>query len=55
MDSRYEQRAQMDVLFRIADVYTDVAGVISTVRLQEVFYDAVGTIVYNKTFLIPPT
>ena len=55
VDSRYEQRASMDVLFRIADIYTDVVGVISTVRLQEVFFDAVGAIVYDKTFLIPPT
>ncbi len=53
VDSRYEQRASMDVLFRIADIYTDVVGVISTVRLEEVFFDAVGSIVYDKTFLIP--
>lgn len=55
VDSRFEQRASMDILFRIADIYTDVAGVISSVNLQEVYFDAVGTIVYDETFLIPPT
>lgn len=55
VDSRYEQRASMDVLFRIADVYTDNLGVISTVVLEEVFKNPAGTIVYDETFTIPPT
>jgi hypothetical protein len=55
IDSRYEQRASMDILFRIADVYTDNLGVIETVELQEVFENASGNIVYDETFTIPPT
>lgn len=55
IDSRFEQRASMDVLFRIADIYNDISGVISTVELQEVFLDPSGDIVYDETFLIPPT
>lgn len=55
VDSRYEQRATMDIFFRIADIYTDTLGVIDTVVLQEEFLNAEGTIVYNETFTIPPT
>ena len=55
VDSRFEPRASMDVQFRIADIYTDNLGVISTVELQEVYVDPVGTIVYDETFTIPPT
>lgn len=55
IDTRYEQRASMDVLFRIADVSTDNLGVIDTVVLQEVFQNATGTTVYDETFIIPPT
>ena len=54
VDSRYEQRASMDVLFRIADVSTDNLGVIDTVVLQEVFQNATGATVYDETFTIPP-
>jgi len=54
IDSRYEQRAQMDILFRIADIYIDDLGVIDTVVLQEVFENASGNIVYDETFTIPP-
>jgi hypothetical protein len=54
VDSRFEQRASMDVLFRIADVSTDNLGVIDTVVLEEVFQNAAGDIVYDETFTIPP-
>lgn len=56
IDSRFEQRAVMDIRFRIADIYTDTLGVIDTV------HDAVGTYlsptgstVLTDTFSIPPT
>lgn len=55
VDSRYEQRASMDVLFRIADVYSDTLGAIDTVVLEEVYKNPAGTIVYDETFTIPPT
>jgi len=54
VDSRFEQRATMDIRFRIADVYSDNSGVISTVELQEVLQNASGDIVYDETFTIPP-
>ncbi|PWU04928.1 MAG: hypothetical protein C5B43_04010 [Verrucomicrobia bacterium] len=54
IDSRYEQRATMDVLFRIADVYSDISGVISNAVVQEVYQDAIGNIIYDETFTIPP-
>jgi hypothetical protein len=54
VDSRMEQRAAMDILFRIADIYNDDPGVIDTVSLEEVFKNPAGTVVYDETFLIPP-
>lgn len=53
VDTRYEQRASMDVLFRIADISTDNLGVIDTVVLEEVFKNQNGDIVYDETFTIP--
>ena len=54
VDSRFEQRASMDINFRIADVYTDNLGVISTVVLQEIIMNPSGTTIYNETITIPP-
>jgi len=54
IDSRFEQRASLDILFRMADTYDDLSGVIETVELQEVYLDATDSIVYDETFLIPP-
>lgn len=55
VDSRFEQRASMDILFRIANVYTDNLGVIDTVVLEEIFKNPSGTVIYDETFTIPPT
>lgn len=54
IDSRFEQRGSLEILFRIADIYSDDLGVIDTVELQEVYEDPEGNIVYDETFLIPP-
>lgn len=54
VDSRFEQRATMDIRFRIADIYTDNLGVIDTVVLEEIYKDPSGDIVYDQTFTIPP-
>lgn len=54
VDTRFEQRASLDILFRIADIYDETSGVISTVSLEEVFKEPDGTTIYDKTFLIPP-
>lgn len=55
VDSRYEQRASMDILFRIADIYDDGSGVIDTVELEEVLLNSSDDIVYDEIILIPPT
>ena len=55
VDSRYEQRASFDILFRIADVYTDTLGVIDTVNIQETIYNPANVVVYNETQTIPPS
>mgnify|MGYP005820921731 CR=1 FL=1 len=55
VDSRFEQRASMDILFRIADIYTEDTGVIETVELEEIFKDPSGTVIYDEIFEIPPS
>lgn len=42
VDSRYEQRASMEINFRIADQYTDNLGVIDTVEIAENILDPSG-------------
>jgi hypothetical protein len=55
VDTRFEQRGSMDVLFRIADQYTDDPGVIDTVEVEETIKNPAGTVVYNETITIPPS
>lgn len=54
VDSRFEQRACFDAYFRMADIYSDNLGVISTVNLEEIYKNPDGTTVYDKTITIPP-
>lgn len=54
VDTLFQKRTQMDVLFRIAQTATESLGTIATVELEEIFLDAVETVVYDETFLIPP-
>ena len=53
IESRFEQRASMDINFRIADIYTDNLGNIDTVVIEEIFKDPNGNIIYDETFTIP--
>lgn len=53
VDSRFEQRASVDILFRIADIYSDETGIIESIELEEVFKDPANQIVYDETFIIP--
>lgn len=55
VDSRFEQRASMDVLFRIADTYSDTLGTIAQVELEEVLVNVDGSVVIDETVLIPQT
>lgn len=54
VDSRFEQRASMDVLFRMADIYTDNLGVIDTVNIDEEIFNPANVLVYSATQTIPP-
>ena len=55
VDSRFEQRATMDILFRLADTYSDTLGSIAQVELEEHVENVDGTVVLDQTVLIPPT
>ena len=55
VDSRFEQRGSLDILFRMADLYTDSLGVIDTVNVGEEIYDPAGDLIYSATQQIPPT
>lgn len=53
LDSRFEKRAAMDVLFRIGQDYQDNLGLIETVEVEEIYQDASGSVVYDHTTTIP--
>ncbi len=53
VDSQFERRSQLDVLFGIGQVYTDTVGYFDHIQLQEIVLDPAETVVYNQTFLIP--
>jgi hypothetical protein len=55
VDSRYEQRGSMDILFRMADIYSDNVGVIDTVVYEEKYLNADGSVIIDRTYTIPPT
>jgi len=53
IDSRFEQRGSLDIVFRMADVYTDEIGVINTVEVEEIYKDPQGNIVFDEIITIP--
>jgi hypothetical protein len=53
LDSRFEKRGAMDVLFRIGQNYTDNLGFVETIEVEEIYQDAGGTVVYDRTITIP--
>ena len=53
LDSRFEKRAAMDVLFRMGQDYPDNLGLIETAEIEEIYQDATGTVVYDHTTTIP--
>jgi hypothetical protein len=55
VDSRFEQRAQMDILFRVAQEYLDTVGTIGQAEIEEVILNVDGSTVLDQTVLIPPT
>jgi len=49
--SRFENRAQMDILFRMGQTYDDTLGSIETVEIQEIFNNG-ESVVYDETHTI---
>lgn len=54
IDTRFEQRATMDILFRISQQYLDTLGIIDIVQLREIIKDVDSTIILDQTVTIPP-
>ena len=54
IDSRFEQRASLDLLFRIAQNQTINVGNINTVNVEETILNPTGTTNYHETYTIPP-
>lgn len=52
VDSQFERRAQLDVLFGIAQIYTDTPGYFDEIEVQEVYQNQTGSIVYDETITI---
>lgn len=55
IDSRWEMRASMDILFGIGQTYTDNPGYFDHMIVQEIINDVDGSVVINTTFPIPQT
>lgn len=52
VDSLFERRAQLDILFGIAQIYTDTPGYFDEIEVQEVIENQLGDIVYDETITI---
>lgn len=55
LDSRYEQRASMDLFFRIGQEYADMLGTIATVEVTEQFFNAAEVLIFDETYIVPPS
>jgi hypothetical protein len=52
VDSEWERRASLDVLFGIGQIYTDSPGFFDEVEVEETIYNEIGAVVYNETITI---
>ena len=52
VDSKYERRAQLDILFGIGQVYQDAPGYFDIIEVDENILDAEDTIVYHELITI---
>lgn len=52
IDSQFERRAQLDILFGIGQVYTDNPGYFDEIEVQEIYEDQTGSIVHDETITI---
>lgn len=55
VDSQFERRAHLDILFGIGQVYTDTPGYFDHIELQEIVSDQTPAVIYNQTITIPNT
>jgi len=52
VDSQFEERSQLDVLMAIGQTYTDNPGYFNEIEVQEVYENAIETVVYDDTIII---
>jgi hypothetical protein len=52
VDSQWERRGSLDILFGIGQIYTDAPGYFDELELQQIYEDATGSIVYDETITI---
>lgn len=52
VDSQFERRGQLDILFGIAQIYTDAPGYFNEIEVQEIVENQIGVEVYNETLTI---
>lgn len=53
VDSEYERRAQMDVLFGIGQTYSDIPGYFDSIEIDEEIYNVDNVIVSDGTIQVP--
>lgn len=52
VDSRFERRAQLDILFGIGQVYQDTPGFFDEIEIDQQYINAVDVVVYDETLTI---
>ncbi len=52
VDSRYERRAQIDILMGIAQTYTDNPGYFDQIEIEQIYSNPAEVIVYDKKITI---
>lgn len=52
VDSKFEKRAQLDILFGVGQTYTDTPGYFDEIEIQEIIENQIGDVVYDETFTI---
>lgn len=55
LETQWERRASLDILFGIGQTYTDNPGYFDKTEIQEIILNPQGNIVINKLFMVPPT
>ena len=52
VDSKFERRATLDILFGIGQIYTDTPGYFDEIEIQEIIENQLGDVVYDETITI---